>query len=65
MCLCALLGIRTYLLENDFTCFSCKETDISPETLVPNKSLRAVSKLLPPFHSAVIMLSLSLSLLVC
>ncbi|XP_019853208.1 PREDICTED: E3 ubiquitin-protein ligase RBBP6-like isoform X2 [Amphimedon queenslandica] len=36
--------IRNYLLENDFTCFACKESDVSPETLLPNKSLRAAAK---------------------
>lgn len=41
-CSC-ITGIREYLLENDFTCYLCKEFDVSPESLVPNKSLRAVS----------------------
>ena len=35
--------IQEYLCENEFTCPLCKATDISPETLVPNKALRTVS----------------------
>lgn len=35
--------IQEYLCENEFTCPLCKETDVSPETLVPNKALRTVS----------------------
>ena len=36
-------GIREYLLENEFKCFACEETDVSPDTLVSNKRLRNVS----------------------
>eukprot|EP01134_Creolimax_fragrantissima_P008348 CFRG8348T1 len=32
--------IRTYLLENNFTCPSCFAERVSPDALVPNKSLR-------------------------
>lgn len=35
--------IREHLLENEFTCPACNETDVSPDTLMPNKTLRAVS----------------------
>ena len=35
--------IQEYLCENEFTCPLCKATDVSPETLVPNKALRTVS----------------------
>ena len=38
-------GIREHLLENDFTCPMCNETDVSPDTLAPNKALRTVSPL--------------------
>lgn len=38
-----LLGIREYLLEHDFTCPKCSETDVSPDTLMANKALRTVS----------------------
>ena len=38
-------GIRDYLLENDFTCPKCSETDVSPDTLMANKALRTVSVL--------------------
>lgn len=40
-----LTGIRDYLLENDFTCPKCSETDVSPDTLMANKALRTVSVL--------------------
>ena len=36
-------GIREYLLDNDFTCPKCSETDVSPDTLMANKALRTVS----------------------
>ena len=35
--------IQEYLCENEFICPLCKATDVSPETLVPNKALRTVS----------------------
>lgn len=37
-----LSGIREYLLDNDFTCPKCEETDVSPDTLMANKALRTV-----------------------
>lgn len=41
-----LVGIRDYLLENDFTCPKCSETDVSPDTLMANKALRTVRVLI-------------------
>ncbi len=37
-------GIRDHLLDNEFTCPACKEEDVSPDTLAPNKDLRTVSR---------------------
>jgi hypothetical protein len=34
--------IRGYLIDNDFSCYSCKQVS-SPESLVANKPLRTVS----------------------
>lgn len=36
--------IRNYLLENRFVCPEpdCKQTDVSPDNLIPNRSLRKV-----------------------
>lgn len=35
--------IREHLLENEFVCPACEQTDVSPDTLAPNKALRTVS----------------------
>ena len=50
--------IQEHLCENEFTCPMCKATDISPETLVPNKALRTVSlSYMLPDHVCVELLS--------
>lgn len=37
-----VLGIRTYLLENDQECPTCGAEDVSPDSLIINKQLRQV-----------------------
>ncbi len=34
--------IQEYLCENEFTCPACKESNVSPDNLAPNKALRKV-----------------------